>query len=61
MKNKNQVINQNTHISKLEYRVQNVIKRQLYNCGCDSETIELLMSSRLRDLDDMIDLEEVLA
>ena len=61
MKNNNQEINSNTHISRLEYRIQNVIKHQLYSCGCDKETVDLLMSSRLRDLESMIDVEEVLA
>ena len=61
MKNNNQVINSNTHVSRLEYRIQNVIKHQLYNCGCDKETVDLLMLSRLRDLPEEINMEEVLA
>ena len=61
MKNNNQAINSNTHVSRLEYRIQNVIKHQLYSCGCDKETVDLLMSSRLRDLPEEINMEEVLA
>lgn len=54
-------INTNTHISRLDYKIQRKIAYQLKQCGLFEEDIQMLMSGRLRDLEDNIELSEVFA
>ena len=54
-------INTNTHISRLDYKIQRKISYQLKQCGLFEEDIQMLMSGRLRDLEDNIELSEVFA
>ena len=55
------IINKNTHISKLDYKIQRKIMYQLQNNGMFADDIQLLMHGKLRDIEDNIDLVEVLA
>lgn len=55
------IINKNTHISKLDYKIQRKIMYQLQNNGMFSDDIKLLMCGKLRDIEDNIDIMEVLA
>ena len=55
------IINKNTHISKLDYKIQRKISNQLRSAGLFEEDIQLLMRGKLRDLEDDIDIMEVLA
>jgi len=53
-------INKNTHISKLDYKIQRKISNQLRSAGLFEEDIQLLMNGKLRDIEDNIDIVEVL-
>ena len=55
------IINKNTHISKLDYKIQRKISNQLRSVGLFEEDIQLLMRGKIRDLEDDIDIMEVLA
>lgn len=55
------IINKNTHISKLDYKIQRKIMYQLQNNGMFADDIQLLMCGKLRDIEDNIDIVEVLA
>ena len=55
------IINNNTHISKLDYKIQRKISNQLRSVGLFEEDIQLLMHGKLRDIEDNIDIVEVLA
>ena len=55
------IINKNTHISKLDYKIQRKIMYQLQNNGMFADDIQLLMHGKLKDIEDNIDLVEVLA
>ena len=55
------IINKNTHISKLDYKIQRKISNQLRSAGLFEEDIQLLMCGKIRDLEDDIDIMEVLA
>ena len=55
------IINKNTHISKLDYKIQRKISNQLRSVGLFEEDIQLLMRGKIRDLEDDIDIVEVLA
>ena len=55
------IINKNTHISKLDYKIQRKISNQLRYAGLFEEDIQLLMRGKIRDLEDDIDIMEVLA
>ena len=55
------IINKNTHISKLDYKIQRKISNQLRSAGLFEEDIQLLMCGKIRDLEDDIDVSEVLA
>ena len=55
------IINKNTHISKLDYKIQRKISNQLRSVGLFEEDIALLMRGKIRDLEDDIDIAEVLA
>lgn len=55
------IINKNTHISKLDYKIQRKIFNQLRSAGLFEEDIQLLMHGKIRDLEDDIDIMEVLA
>ena len=57
----NQRINLNTHISTLDEKIQYKITRQLQQCGFTQEDINLVLSGRLRDIEDNIELSEVFA
>ena len=49
-----------THISKLNYKVQKLIISLLQQNGCDDETITYLLNNgRLCDITEYIDIEEV--
>ena len=54
-------ISTNTHISRLDYKIQRKISYQLKQCGLFEEDIQMLMNGRLRDLEDNIELSEVFA
>jgi len=54
-------INTNTHISRLDVKIQRKISYQLKQCGLFEEDIQMLMNGRLRDLEDNIELSEVFA
>ena len=54
-------INKNTHISKLDYKIQRKISNQLRSAGLFEEDIQMLMRGKLRDVEDNIDIVEVLA
>ena len=55
------IINKNTHISKLDYKIQRKIMYQLQNNGMFADDIQLLMNGKIRDIEDNIDIVEVLA
>ena len=55
------IINKNTHISKLDYKIQRKISNQLRSAGLFDEDIQMLMSGKIRDIEDNIDIMEVLA
>ena len=55
------IINKNTHISKLDYKIQRKISNQLRSAGLFEDDIQLLMRGKIRDLEDDIDIMEVLA
>ena len=55
------IINNNTHISKLDYKIQRKIMYQLQNNGMFADDIQLLMNGKLKDVEDNIDIVEVLA
>ena len=55
------IINKNTHISKLDYKIQRKISNHLRSAGLFEEDIQLLMCGKIRDLEDDIDIMEVLA
>ena len=61
MRRETEPINTNTHISRLDYKIQRKISHQLKQCGLFEEDIQMLMSGRLRDLEDNIELSEVFA
>ena len=54
------IINKNTHISKLDYKIQRKIFNQLRSAGLFEEDIQLLMHGKIRDIEDNIDIMEVL-
>ena len=54
-------INTNTHINRLDYKIQRKIAYQLKRAGLFEEDIQMLMGGRLRDLEDNIELSEVFA
>ena len=55
------IINKNTHISKLDYKIQRKISSQLRSAGLFEEDIQMLMNGKLKDIEDNIDIMEVLA
>ena len=55
------IINKNTHINKLDYKIQRKISSQLRSAGLFEEDIQMLMHGKLRDIEDNIDIMEVLA
>ena len=55
------IINKNTHISKLDYKIQRKIMYQLRSAGLFEDDIQLLMHGKIRDIEDNIDIVEVLA
>ena len=55
------IINKNTHISKLDYKIQRKISSQLRSAGLFEEDIQMLMNGKFRDIEDNIDIMEVLA
>ena len=55
------IINKNTHISKLDYKIQRKISNRLRSAGMFADDIQLLMNGKLKDIEDNIDLVEVLA
>ena len=55
------IINKNTHISKLDYKIQRKISNQLRSAGLFEDDIQLLMHGKIRDIEDNIDIMEVLA
>jgi len=55
------IINKNTHISKLDYKIQRKISNQLRSAGLFEDDIQLLMHGKLKDIEDNIDIVEVLA
>ena len=57
----NQRINLNAHIGTLDEKIQYKITRQLMQCGFAQEDIQLVLSGRLRDIEDNIELSEVFA
>lgn len=57
----NQRINLNAHIGTLDEKIQYKITRQLMQCGFTQEDINLVLSGRLRDIEDNIELSEVFA
>jgi SOS response regulatory protein OraA/RecX len=57
----NQRINLNAHIGTLDGKIQHKITRQLMQCGFTQEDINLVLSGRLRDIKDNIELSEVFA
>ena len=62
MKNNNQmVINPNQSISKLDIKIQRKIAYNLRMCGMYEEDVNLLMTGKVRDLEDNIELSEVFA
>lgn len=63
MKNNNNTteVNNNTHISKLDAKIQRKIAYNLRMCGMYEEDINLVMTGKLRDLKDNIELSEVFA
>lgn len=56
-----QKINLNAHIETLDEKIQHKITRQLMQCGFAQEDINLVLSGRLRDIEDNIELSEVFA
>lgn len=60
MKNQQQEINYNIHISRLDYAIQSKLAYKLRQAGLFEEDVQLLMSGKLRDIQDNIDLYEVL-
>lgn len=62
MKNNNSYsINKNTHISTLNEKIQHKITNQLLQSGFTQEDISIVLSGRLRDIEDNIELSEVFA
>ena len=62
MKNNNSYsINKNTHISTFDAKIQHKITNQLLQSGFTQEDIQLVLSGRLRDIEDNIDIVEVFA
>lgn len=61
MKNNITEVNTNTHINKLDAKIQRKIAYTLRMAGFYEEDIALLMTGKLRDLEDNIDVMEVLA
>lgn len=62
MKNNNGYsINKNTHISTLDAKIQYKITNQLLQSGFTQEDINLVLSGRLRDIEDNVELSEVFA
>lgn len=57
----NQRINLNAHIGTLDEKIQYKITRQLMQSGFTQEDINLVLSGRLRDIEDNIELSEVFA
>jgi len=60
MKNQQQEINYNTHISRLDVAIQRKLSYKLRMAGLFEDDVQLLMSGKLRDVQDNIDLYEVL-
>ena len=60
MKNQQQTINHNTHISRLDVAIQRKLAYKLRQAGLFEDDIQLLMSGKLRDVQDNIDVYEVL-
>ena len=54
-------INTNTHINSLDAKIQRKIAYQLKRAGLFEEDIQLLMSCKLRDIEDNINIVEVFA
>ena len=54
-------INKNATIHSLDGKIQKRIYFQLRNCGMYEEDIQLVMSGKLRDIEDNVDIEEVFA
>ena len=61
MKTEQTTINTNTHINRLDAKIQRKIAYQLKRAGLFEEDIQMLMGGRLRDLEDNIELSEVFA
>ena len=62
MKNNNSYsINKHTHISTLDEKIKYKITYQLQLGGFTAEDIQLVLSGRLRDIEDNIELSEVFA
>ena len=61
MKNQQNQININSHISTLDAKIQYKISEQLKQQGFFEDDIQLALNSRLRDIEDNIELSEVFA
>ena len=61
MRTETRQINTNTHISRLDYKIQRKIAYKLKCAGLFEDDIQMLMNGRLRDLEDNIDVSEVFA
>ena len=60
MKNQQQEINYNIHISRLDVAIQRKLAYKLRQAGLFEDDVQLLMSGKLRDVQDNVDLYEVL-
>lgn len=49
----------NTTVSKLEKKYKNRIIACLYQNGCSYDDVTLLLNSKLKDVADIIDLEDI--
>ena len=48
------IINNNTHISKLDYKIQRKISNQLRSAGLFEDDIQLLMHGKIRDIKEVL-------
>lgn len=61
MKNQQNQINLSTHICTLDAKIQYKISEQLKQQGFFEDDIQLALNSRLRDIEDNINIMEVFA
>ena len=61
MKAEQTTINTNTHINRLDAKIQRKIAYQLKCAGLFDEDIQMLMNGKIRDIEDNIDIVEVFA